>query len=237
MTKSSKILLPSVLSCAVVGLMATSAVLADPVKKATTVTFSAPTEIPGMVLPAGTYVMKIPDPYTHSDMVGFYDTKEAHLYKLVRTVAAYRTVRTADTVITFEERAAGAPQAIHTWFFPADFWGREFVYGKAAEFRTVAETLPPPPVAAPAPPVAEAPAPAPEPAPAEAQAQQPEAQQSEAQVEIAQAAPPSTPVPAPVETAPNQPIQELPKTGSELPLVLTAGSFLALAGLLLRLKA
>jgi hypothetical protein len=41
----------------------------DPIKKRTEVTFNQPVEIPGMVLLAGTYAIKVPDPVAHPDMV------------------------------------------------------------------------------------------------------------------------------------------------------------------------
>ena len=208
---------------------------ADPVKKATTITFSQPVEIPGMVLEPGTYVMKVPDPYTHQWEVGFYNRNESHLYKLVRTVPAYRPQLNNDgrTVITFQERAAGAPQALDTWFFPGDYYGRQFVYGKAQPI-SLAENTPPP--------AAAAAITQPEPQPTvETQQQSENIQQSEVTTppqepqEIAQATPPPPP-PVAEQPAPAPAPQELPQTGSNLPLIFGAGSFLALAGLMLRVR-
>lgn len=225
------ILFPSVLSLAAVGLLISPASQADPIKKATTVTFGAPTEIPGMVLPAGTYVMKVPDPYTHSDMVGFYDPNESHLYKLVRTVPAYRNFLVDRTVITFQERAAGAPEAINQWFYPDDNWGRQFVYPKV-EVAQIAEVTPPPPPPAPA-------------AIAPVAQQQEQQQEQQEQTEIAQNTPPPAPAQPPAAEeanppAPSQPAAspspELPQTASDLPLLLGFGSLLLVAGLCLRLR-
>jgi len=198
---------------------------ADPVKKRTEIIFAEPTEIPDMVLLAGPYVIKVPDPVTHSDMVGFYDLNESHLYKLVRTIPAYRLDVTDQTVITFEERTHGAPAAIKTWFYPDENWGREFVYPKAKTL-TVAEAVPPPP---PAPaPLAVAAEPQPvAPAPLAVAAEpQPEAT---APVEIAQVtAPPATaPAPAPVPEAP----APLPATASPYFLLAAAGILSTAAGL------
>lgn len=201
------------------------ALQADPVKHATTVTFGAPTEIPGMVLSPGTYVMKVPDPYTHRDMVGFYNPDESHLYKLVRTIPAYRLNVTDKTSITFEERANGAPEAIHKWFYPDDHWGYEFVYSKAEALPQVAEATPPPPPAV-------TPAPQPQPAP-QPVAQTPPPPPPAPPVEVAQAAPPPAPAPQPAPA----PAQELPKTASDYPLVLSAGVLLLAGGLWLRVKA
>ena len=199
---------------------------ADPVKLRTEVTFSQPTEIPGLVLEPGTYVMKVPDPVTHRDMVGFYNPDESHLYKLVRAIPAYRLDVTDKTVITFEERANGAPEAIKKWFTPSDHHGYEFVYSKAETLPRVAENTPPPAPSRPAAPAAVA---APQPA-SRLVAKTPPPQQP---VQVAQAKPAPTPAQAPAQPAP----RELPKTASDLPLLFEAGAVLIFAGLCLRVKA
>lgn len=200
----------------------------DPMKQATTVTFNNPVEIPGMVLLPGTYVFKMPEVFQHTDdsMVGIYDRDQRHLYKWVRTVPAYRVQPTSNTVITLEERAGNAPQAIKDWFYPGKHWGHEFVYGKAVALTTTSEAIPPAP-----------PAPAPvaaEPAPVAQAAPEPVAPAPPA--EIAQATPPPAPEPAPQaapEPAPAPPAQELPKTASPMPLIALLGlSSLAVGGLL-----
>ena len=51
--------------------------------------------------------------------------------QLLATISAlpdYRLEPTDKTVVTFEERAAGSPQALHAWFYPGDNSGLEFVY-------------------------------------------------------------------------------------------------------------
>jgi hypothetical protein len=115
---------------------------ADPLYKRTEVTFGAPVEIPGMVLPAGTYVMKLLDPYMDPNIVRFYNAHENHLYAMVFAVPAYRLTPVDHTVITFEERAHNAPQAIKNWFPAGDNWGEEFVYAKAKSVATAAPTVP-----------------------------------------------------------------------------------------------
>jgi hypothetical protein len=196
------------------------AVNADPVKKATDLTLYRPVEIPGMVLLPGNYVIKVPDWVTHPDMVGFYNEDESRLIKLVRTIPRYRLNPKDKTIITFEERAAGAPDAIKTWFFPGDAWGKEFVYEKA-KVLTVAEAVAPPPIPAPAPmPMPEVVAPEAEAAPA-----------AEAPVEVAEAVPPAAP-----EEVAAAPIEELPKTASAMPLVALLGTFGLALGVLLRLR-
>jgi len=195
---------------------------ADPVKKATAVAVYQPIEIPGMVLLPGNYVVKIPDPVTHPDMVGFFNQDESQLIKLVRTIPKYRLEVTDKTVITFEEGAKGAPDLIKSWFYPDEYWGREFVYGKAktlltAEEAPVFEPTLVPEEAAPAAVIEESP---------------------EATTEIAAEAAPepvlaAEPTPEFAEGFP-LPIEELPKTATPLPLIAVLGLCAIALGVALR---
>jgi outer membrane biosynthesis protein TonB len=206
------------------GAFLTTPAQADPVYKTTTVTFTGPVEIPGRVLLPGTYVMNLLQPLAaNHNIVRFYNADQTHMYGMVFAVPAYRVNITPKTVITFEERAGNTPPALHTWFYPFDHWGEQFVYSKAEQ--------PAPAVTAPAP-LQPRPTPVPEvkPAPqpqAEAQPQKP--------VEVAQAAPPAKPAPAP-EQRPAPPT-ELPHTASSLPLEAIAGAAALLTGVCLRRSA
>jgi|GraSoiStandDraft_8_1057269.scaffolds.fasta_scaffold69399_1 hypothetical protein len=102
--------------------------------KKTTVTFNMPVEIPGVgaqVLPAGTYVFRLMDSQSDRNIVQVFNKDESHIYATILAVPNYRLRATDKTVMTFAERAAGSPQAIRAWFYPGDNWGQEFVYPKA----------------------------------------------------------------------------------------------------------
>ena len=103
---------------------------ADEWNKATSLTFNKPVEIPGMVLGPGTYVFKLLDSPADRNVVQIFNADESHLYEDVLAVPAYRPEPTDKTVITFEERAEGSPEAIKEWFYPGDIDGQEFVYPK-----------------------------------------------------------------------------------------------------------
>ena len=45
-------------------------------------------------------------------------------------IPSYRRHPSEKTIIRFEERAAGSPQAIKAWFYPHKTYGHEFVYPK-----------------------------------------------------------------------------------------------------------
>jgi hypothetical protein len=103
----------------------------------TTVTFSAPVEVPGVgaqTLPAGTYVFKIVDSQSNRHIVQVFSEDEKHVFTTVLAIPNYRLKPTDKTVMTFGERAAGQPEAIRAWFYPGRQWGEEFVYPK---FRAV----------------------------------------------------------------------------------------------------
>jgi hypothetical protein len=105
-----------------------SALRADAHDQKTTVTFSGPVEVPGQVLPAGTYVFILLDSQSDRDTVEVFNEDMNHLYGLFMAIPDYRLHVTSQPVIKFEERAAGSPEAIKAWFFPADNYGHEFVY-------------------------------------------------------------------------------------------------------------
>jgi hypothetical protein len=113
------------------------AVKASEWDKKTTITFSAPVEIPGVhlkgwgVLPAGTYVFKILDSRSDRHIVQIFNTDETQCYATILAIPNYRLTATGKTVVTFRERPAGEPEALRAWFYPGKNWGEEFVYPKA----------------------------------------------------------------------------------------------------------
>ena len=103
---------------------------ADEWDQKTTVTFSGPVEIPGQVLQAGTYVFKLADSQSTEDVVQVYSADEKHLYGSFLSIAEQRQEPTDSPVVTFEENAAGAPEAVKAWFYPGEEIGHEFVYSQ-----------------------------------------------------------------------------------------------------------
>jgi hypothetical protein len=104
--------------------------MADEWDQKTTFTFSGPVEIPGQVLPAGTYVFKLADSSSDRNVVQVYNKDETHLYGTFLAIPDQR-LRPADKpIITFDERPAGSPEAVKAWFYPGDDYGHEFVYPK-----------------------------------------------------------------------------------------------------------
>jgi hypothetical protein len=116
---------------------------ADEWNRKTTMTFSAPFEVPGVgaqILPAGTYVFKVMD-LSDRHVVQIFNLAEDHVYTTILAIPNYRLKATDKTVLTFKERGEGQPEAIRAWFYPGREWGEEFVYPKsrAMELAKVAD--------------------------------------------------------------------------------------------------
>jgi len=128
--KAFSIVLCALVACAFLLPMAA----ADEWNNRTTVTFSAPVEVPGVgaqTLPAGTYLFKLMDSPSDRNIVQIFNEDGTHLYTTVLAIPNYRLRATDKTVITFRERAEGQPEALRAWFYPGANWGQEFVYPKA----------------------------------------------------------------------------------------------------------
>ena len=102
--------------------------VADEGDKKTIVTFSAPVEVPGKALPAGTYVFKLLDSTASRHIVQIFDKDETKLYATILAIPDYRMTPPDKPIIQFEERASGAPPALKAWFYPGDNFGQQFVY-------------------------------------------------------------------------------------------------------------
>ena len=50
------------------------------------------------------------------------------LLATVPAIPAYRLTPSDETLITFEERPSGSPEAVKRWFYPGDLAGVAFVY-------------------------------------------------------------------------------------------------------------
>jgi hypothetical protein len=101
---------------------------ADVWNKKTIVTVNTPVEVPGKVLPAGTYVFKLLDSPSNRHIVQIYDKDEKQLQATILAVPDYRLQPSSEPVLYFEERPAGEPPALRAWFYPGDNFGQQFVY-------------------------------------------------------------------------------------------------------------
>lgn len=101
---------------------------ADMWNKRTVVTFSHPIEVPGHVLPAGTYVFELLNSPSDRHIVQIWNEDGTQLITTTIAVPDYRMNPYDKTVFTFHERSADSPMALQTWFYPGDPDGQQFVY-------------------------------------------------------------------------------------------------------------
>jgi hypothetical protein len=106
---------------------------ADEADQATTITFSQPVQIPGHVLPAGTYLFKLANPDTDRNTVQIFNADRTVLYATVQTIPTERQEPTGDTVVALAEEEGGQPNVLLKWFYPGNETGNEFVYPKQKE--------------------------------------------------------------------------------------------------------
>jgi hypothetical protein len=105
--------------------------IADDWDQRTIFTFSGPVEIPGQVLPAGTYVFKLADSSSDRNIVQVYGKDEKHLYGTFLAIPDARLQPAGKPIITFDETPAGSPEAVRAWFYPGENYGHHFVYPKS----------------------------------------------------------------------------------------------------------
>lgn len=127
--KSFKIL-ASVLFLSMLCMFTVTRASADDHDKKTTMTFSGPVEVPGMVLPAGTYTFVLYDSLSDRNIVEIWNADHSKKLTTILAINNYRLTSTGKTVVSFDERPVDSPEALHAWFYPGDKYGQEFVYPK-----------------------------------------------------------------------------------------------------------
>jgi hypothetical protein len=119
----------------VIGLLTLSAayydVRADERDKTTKVTFKETVQVPGAVLPAGTYIFRLYDSASNRHIVRIFKEDQTTLVTTILAIPNYRLERTDKTVLTYSERPLNQPEALNAWFYPGDSFGQQFVYPKS----------------------------------------------------------------------------------------------------------
>jgi hypothetical protein len=106
---------------------------ADESDQATTITFSQPIQIPGHVLPAGSYLFKLVNPDSDRNIVQIFNADRTALYATLQTISTDRKEPTAHTVVTLAEQGGGQPDVLLRWFYPGSETGNEFLYPNQKE--------------------------------------------------------------------------------------------------------
>ena len=204
-------------------------VMADEWNKRTEFQFSGPVEIPGKLLAPGKYVFQLVDSDSDRNIVEVFSEDSNGRDTLIATLLTIPDYiqKTPDkAIVHFEERHSGTPEAIHSWYYPGENTGWQFVYPKGETLQPAANTTPAPT------PVSTAATPSLPDAP-QAQEGEPAAEEAaaiEEEVAVAQndaPAPPAAqdpaPSPAPEADARNGADRMLPETGGYSGLELMIG--------------
>jgi hypothetical protein len=96
----------------------------------TIITVSQPVDVQGTILPAGQYVLKLQDSPSNRSVVFVFNSEETRLITTVLAVHAYRLDPTDKSAFSFYDSGAGQPAALHTWFYPGENSGFEFLERK-----------------------------------------------------------------------------------------------------------
>jgi hypothetical protein len=199
-----------VLALSMLGATLAPGARADGWNKKTVLTFSQPIEVPGRVLPAGTYTFALVDSLSDRNIVRIFDADGTTVIATILAINNYRLTPTDKTMMTFAERSGDNPESLKAWFYPGDKFGQEFIYPKQRAVQlAVASHEPVPALAVETEDLKTAPIVAITPD-----------QKEEPVAQAIQTAPPATEVPTP---APAAEVAELPKTASLVPLLALLG--------------
>jgi hypothetical protein len=133
-------LLTASCAIAIATILMVSGARADEYNKLTYLTFSGPVQVPGVSLPAGTYMFKLADPDSGRRAIQIWSQDGSKLYATLLTIPEQMAEPKDDPVVMFMESPSGAPHAIKSWFYPGDRTGQEFIYPKDQAMKIAAAT-------------------------------------------------------------------------------------------------
>jgi hypothetical protein len=94
--------------------------------------FNDPVEVPGVVLPAGTYWFVLSSSQSDRNIVEIFDAKQNKLCATLMTEPTLRRHMTPKTEMVVVKRQ-NSPDALWKWYYPGRRTGHEFVYSTHEE--------------------------------------------------------------------------------------------------------
>jgi hypothetical protein len=211
----TKVFVSGVAAAALLAVLAPAPASGETYDKLAYLTFTAPVQVPGVTLRAGTYRFHLANPERSRNVLQVLSDDGSVVYAMFHTTPDSRTALTADPTVTFRETPEGVAPAVRSLFYGGEYGGYEFVYPKGGPNMIAEVSAQPEIIYTPGPAVEPEVELAPEPVAMVAEEQ------------VAPAAPaPAAPAPAPAE---------LPRTATPLPLIALGGFGSVLAGLGLHL--
>jgi hypothetical protein len=113
--------------------------------KRTYFTFSQPITLPGVTLPAGTYLFRLGDPTTGRKVVQVMSQNGMQSYAMMLSIPAQRQDVPDEPEISFMETPAGMPAAVKTWWHQGERTGHELIYSREQRARLAEGIAPQPP--------------------------------------------------------------------------------------------
>lgn len=101
--------------------------------------FSQPVEVPGHILPAGSYWFKLANNHGSRNIVEIFNHNYSRLEATLVTASQRRQQVTGRTEITFAERPHDLPEAVLGWYYPGSLTGHAFIYPQHQETRLRAD--------------------------------------------------------------------------------------------------
>jgi hypothetical protein len=121
----------SVCAVTLLALTAAPAIAQTPLDKPVLFTFSAPVTLPGVTLPAGTYMFHLGDPLHGRSVVHVRSKDGTEVYSTFLTIPSIASERPEEPEIRFMERRANVPHAVKAWWYPGDRTGFQPVSAEA----------------------------------------------------------------------------------------------------------
>lgn len=112
--------------------------------RTTRFTFNQPFTLPGVTLPAGTYMFRLANPERGNKVVQVLNNEGTQSYALLLSMPALRMDTPLDSAITFMETGSGVPSAVKIWWTEGSALGYEFIYTREQARRLAAGVVPEP---------------------------------------------------------------------------------------------
>jgi hypothetical protein len=102
---------------------------ADEWNQATLFTFNQPVQIPGQVLPAGTYLFEIVNDFNH-EIVRISNANRTNVFALIQARPTSQKGFTGKAAIVLAERGSSQPAAVVAWSYAGRSEAHQLVYPK-----------------------------------------------------------------------------------------------------------
>jgi hypothetical protein len=116
---------------------------AQPADYRTYFTFSGPVTLPGLTLPAGTYIFRLADPNSSRKIINVLSEDGKRSLAMLHTIPNQVPRAPQDSEIRFMETDAQLPPPIKTWWYAGKAIGYEFIYPREQALRLSKSTKEP----------------------------------------------------------------------------------------------